>query len=160
MPPGDIALKTAQVGVLKNAPVHGFKARGGARGRPKLKGITYPSVFHAFLLRRRALNTNVCDPDGVFAREKRGTNRATCTRVEQLEVRGAVCCAFLPRARAGGVGGGAPVCTAQSRLVGGRGSPPWPAQGPISSVFGENMVPGKKQGKKVRRGVSMMDINY
>ena len=51
------------------------------------------------------------------AREKRETKRATRARVEQREVRGAFCSAFLARARADSVGGGAPACTSQPRLA-------------------------------------------
>ena len=51
------------------------------------------------------------------AREKREAKRATRARVEQREVRGAFCSAFLARARADSVGGGAPACTAQPRLA-------------------------------------------
>ena len=60
------------------------------------------------------------DIDGTSARarEKRETNRTTRARLEQQEVRGAFCSAFLARARADSVGGGAPACTAQPRLAG------------------------------------------
>ena len=59
------------------------------------------------------------DIDGAsaHAREKRETKRTTRARVEQREVRGAFCSAFLARARAGSVGGGAPACTSQPRLA-------------------------------------------
>ena len=51
------------------------------------------------------------------AREKRETKRTTRARVEQREVRGAFCFAFLARTRADSVGGGAPACTSQPRLA-------------------------------------------
>ena len=56
--------------------------------------------------------------------EKRGTKRTTRARVEQLEVRGAFCFPFLARARADGVGTGAPACTDRPPPV---GVPPHPA---------------------------------
>ena len=49
-------------------------------------------------------------------RENGETKRTTRTRVEQLEVRGAFCFAFLARRRADRVGGGACVCTAGGGL--------------------------------------------
>ena len=98
--------------------VYGFKARRGVGENPKNSVYLIHRVFGTFRLRRPALNPHVCDIGRLFAREKRDTNRATCTRVEQLEARGAVCCSFLARARADGVGGGAPACTAQLRLAG------------------------------------------
>ena len=56
------------------------------------------------------------DIDGTSARarEKRETKRTTRARVEQREVRGAFCPAFLARARADSVGGGAPACTGRA----------------------------------------------
>ena len=64
------------------------------------------------------------DIDGASARarEKRETKRTTRARVEQREVRGAFCSAFLARARADSVGGGSPACT--GRAPGGGGTPP------------------------------------
>ena len=56
------------------------------------------------------------------ARQKRETKRTTRARVEQREVCGAFCSAFLARARADSVGGGPPACT--GRAPGGGGPPP------------------------------------
>ena len=66
------------------------------------------------------------DIDGTSARarEKRETKRTTRARVEQREVRGAFCSAFLARARADSVGGGAPACTGRAPGDGGTHPPP------------------------------------
>ena len=61
------------------------------------------------------------DIDGTSARacEQRETKRTTRARVEQREVRGAFCPAFLARARADSVGGGPPACTGRAPGDGG-----------------------------------------
>ena len=91
------------------------------------------------------------DIDGTSARarEKREAKRTTRARVEQREVRGAFCPAFLVRARADSVGGGTPACTANG-APGGKGQP----NGPQNWVFFDIFCP-----KVERRGVSSRSLN-